>query len=365
MIVKNEAHVIQRCLESVRPFIDSWLIVDTGSEDGTQTIILEYLQDIPGQLYERPWKNFGHNRSEALELARPLADYLFIIDADEILVLPENFRRPVLSADAYELMVNYSGFSYARTCLISTHFNWRYIGVLHEYLETNSQFVSEALAGPTVQVFSDGGRSRNMETAQKYLNDAVVLESALQEEPQNSRYQFYLAQSYRDALQADKALLHYQRRANMGGWEEEVWYSLLQVALLSEQQQFAQDRIVGDYLRAYQYRPQRAEPLYHLARYYRQHEQHALAQVFAGKALTITRPADRLFMDDSVYQWRCLDEYAIACYWVGNFSESEKYCRQLLASATLPDTERCRVSNNLQFAIEAIADSASPVCEAR
>ncbi|MEU5316418.1 glycosyltransferase [Streptomyces sp. NPDC021056] len=41
MIVKNEAHVIRRCLESVLPLVDTWVILDTGSPDGTQDIIRE------------------------------------------------------------------------------------------------------------------------------------------------------------------------------------------------------------------------------------------------------------------------------------------------------------------------------------
>ena len=58
MIVKNESHVIKRCLDSVKPIIDYWVIFDTGSTDGTQRIIQEVLKDIPGQLHERPWVNF-------------------------------------------------------------------------------------------------------------------------------------------------------------------------------------------------------------------------------------------------------------------------------------------------------------------
>ncbi len=69
MIVKNEAHVIQRCLATVRPIIDHWVIVDTGSTDGTQDIIRAAMADMPGSLVERPWVDFAHNRSEALRLA--------------------------------------------------------------------------------------------------------------------------------------------------------------------------------------------------------------------------------------------------------------------------------------------------------
>ncbi|MCJ2050481.1 glycosyltransferase, partial [Methylobacterium sp. J-070] len=50
MIVKNEAHVIRRCLESVRPIIDHWVIVDTGSTDGTEEVIRAALADVPGTL---------------------------------------------------------------------------------------------------------------------------------------------------------------------------------------------------------------------------------------------------------------------------------------------------------------------------
>ena len=71
MIVKDESRVIERCLASVLPVIDSWVIVDTGSTDDTKEKIKKFFDNvgIPGELHESKWVNFGTNRTEALELA--------------------------------------------------------------------------------------------------------------------------------------------------------------------------------------------------------------------------------------------------------------------------------------------------------
>ena len=62
MIVRNEAHIVERVLDAVAPYVSSWVIVDTGSDDGTQDVIRNHMArlGIPGELYERPWCNFGH-----------------------------------------------------------------------------------------------------------------------------------------------------------------------------------------------------------------------------------------------------------------------------------------------------------------
>ena len=93
MIVKNEAPVIRRCLESVRPIIDYWVIVDTGSTDGTQDIIRDYLRDVPGELHERLGGISRITAPRRLSSARP-GDYSLIIDADDALEIPQAFPFP-------------------------------------------------------------------------------------------------------------------------------------------------------------------------------------------------------------------------------------------------------------------------------
>jgi glycosyltransferase involved in cell wall biosynthesis len=72
MIVRNEAHIVREVLDAVAPYISAWVIVDTGSDDGTQDLIRAHMSGhgIPGELHERPWRDFGHNRSEALTWPR-------------------------------------------------------------------------------------------------------------------------------------------------------------------------------------------------------------------------------------------------------------------------------------------------------
>ena len=101
MIVKNEAHVIERCLRSVYPFIDAWVICDTGSTDGTQDIIRRVMAGKPGLVVEQPWQNFAHNRNASLKLAQERGEYVFFIDADETLMLEGPIDTRGLDGDAY------------------------------------------------------------------------------------------------------------------------------------------------------------------------------------------------------------------------------------------------------------------------
>src|SRR5262245_39201004 len=90
MIVKDEAPIILRCLQSVRRLVDYVLVVDTGSADGTQALIRDYLEreSLPGEVFDDPWRDFSFNRSRALSRLRTRTeiDYALIMDADDVLV---------------------------------------------------------------------------------------------------------------------------------------------------------------------------------------------------------------------------------------------------------------------------------------
>lgn len=355
MIVKNEAHVIRRCLDSLRPFIDHWVIVDTGSTDGTQQIIRDHYKDVPGELFERPWKHFAHNRSEALTLARGRADYIFVIDADEILELYPDWDAPRLTLDAYLCPVRYGSSSYVRKQLVRDGLPWRYEGVLHEYMTCDQPGLSEGtMQGLRVLVHHDGARAHDPNT---YRRDAILLEQALLDEPDNARYMFYLAQSYRDAGERELAIRNYRRRIEMGGWREEVWVSMYQIGRMQE--------LMGDdhwpeamesYLAAWQYEPARAEPIYNIGMHYQRRAKHATSFIFLSRAMQVPTPgSDRLFIEASVYEYLLPLEYAVACYWLNRHEEAIEVNDRLLASPLLPVDHVELVRRNRQFSVDALA----------
>jgi glycosyltransferase involved in cell wall biosynthesis len=344
MIVRDEAAVIERCLASVRPFIDAWVVVDTGSKDATPELVKQALAGIPGELHKRPWRNFGHNRTEALQLARGAADYLLFIDADETLEAPGAFSWPVLEAPAYHLYADYKGTRYSRPALIDTRLDWRWEGVLHEFPVATPPVGFVQLDWPRIVVRQDGARSRD---PRKLHKDIEVLREAIGREPQNARHVFYLAQTYRDVGELERARETYWQRSRMQGWHEEAWYSIYQVARMTERLAASTPEVQAAYLYAFHQRPTRAEPLFHLGRYHNERGEHALAYVFARPAAEMGPPPDSLFVEEEVYRWRALDEMSLAAAACGARAAAQWAMERLLREGHLPSTEVARVRANL------------------
>jgi glycosyltransferase involved in cell wall biosynthesis len=330
MIVCNEAHVIGRALKSVRGIIDYWVICDTGSTDSTPAEILKALVGIPGELHRVPWVDFGHNRSDVLRRARGKADYILIMDADMIAHVHAPFKH-LLDADFYEL--RYTGdVDYSQRMLISNRHEWTYFGVTHEYVNSPTAAVEGVLWELQLEHVGDGGMRFD-----KFERDAKLLTAALAQDPDNSRNVFYLAQTYRDLGRYADALECYEKRATLGGWEEEAWYALLQVAHMQRNLNRDWNDVQTAFLRAYARRPTRLEPLYEIVKYYRERGEYALGYTFAAQAgHGICYPDDRLFIEKPVYYYLFLLEYATCAYGHGRISEAIEAFNLILRLEDLP-----------------------------
>jgi glycosyltransferase involved in cell wall biosynthesis len=347
MIVKNEAHCIATCLESVKPHINYWVICDTGSTDNTEKVVKECLKGIPGEYYKHKWYDFSTNRNMAITLSKSKADYTLMLDADDYLVVDDPSTFSNLNELAYRIKILHGNLDHYRPQLISNSVNYRYVGVVHEYLELPPHIPQTILPNCHIAIRPVGHRS--MDPA-KYIKDAEVLEKALKNEPNNSRYVFYCAQSYRDAGNLDKALSYYMKRTEMIGYDEEKYCSFLEAGKIMEKVNPVNiQNITITYLKAYECNPNRVESLFYLAAYYRKINLLGASYLFAKLGSEIPKPVDALFLEPDCYDWRIWDELAVAGYWLGKRAEAAEINKKLLANPNLPEYTRPRIIDNLVF----------------
>jgi len=363
MIVKNEVKVLPRLIRSVKDYIDYYVIVDTGSSDDTIALIRREMSayGIEGEVHERPWVNFGVNRQQALELALAAnkADWLLFIDADEELgVSDPKFYEKLEPGVSYELEKHHGEVRYAVRQLVnirSTVYRWE--GPVHNYLEVVDGDEQHQIRKDVWIVYhpGQGAKSHGVTPEEKFLRDAKLLEAELARDPSDARNQFYLAQSYQDAGHQERAFAEFKKRAAMdNGWAEERFNAQLEAGRISVLLEKSEAEVLSELLAAYHLRPTRAETLFELARYYRTQKGYAMAALFAKAGLQTPRPNDRLFVVESVYTWRLLDELAVAAYWIGDYATSKGACEALLQRVeqglSVPDEDLARIRDNLEEA---------------
>jgi glycosyltransferase involved in cell wall biosynthesis len=354
MIVRDEATVIRRCLDSVKGSIVAWAIVDTGSTDGTQDIIRETLKGTPGELVERPWVDYSTNRNQAIELAIGKASHAFVIDADDTAVV--RGKLPLLTQDAYRVIVHHGANEHARIHVFRPECTqYRYQKVRHEFINANCEPILQEM---TIKVVGGGARSKD---PQKYVNDAIALETELKTDP-DPRNVFYLAQSWQDAgseepnrqIQVghfEKACRWYEERVRMGGgYVGEIFISLYRLANLYNNLGRDTETVVNAFLRAWEYHPHRAEPLVELACYLRQQEppRYEFAALVADWARKLPKP-DGLFVTSDHYDWRALHEFTIAANYVPGRRQAAIEAGFRILQSNAPESEKEQARKNIGY----------------
>jgi len=285
MIVKNEEDIILSTLENLSSKIDFnyWVICDTGSTDNTKEIIKNFFENknIIGELYSDEWVDFGYNRTLALEKAFNKSDYILIFDADDKIVGDIVFPENIFNYDAYYLIYGES-IKYNRIQLVNNRKKWKYIGVLHEYIECVENVITSHLHGDYyILGRCIGNRSKCND---KYANDALTLENAYETAFKTGdslymRYAFYCAQSYKDANDISNAIKWYKITLTLNNWVQEKYICCLNLYHLYEKQQEVEKGIYY-LIESQKYDSNRVECIYHLIKYYCINNQNEIAYLF-------------------------------------------------------------------------------------
>jgi glycosyltransferase involved in cell wall biosynthesis len=322
MIVKNETSNLPRCLASVAPYIARYVLCDTGSVDGTPDYVRRYFAEraVPGAVIEIPFETFEQARNAALAAARTngpsgTREYLLLCDADMELVVQAPAVVSSLAAPVYAVIQRTeTGLEYPNVRLLRADVQASYSGGTHEVLRTPGH-QPVLLRGCH---FLDHACGANR--AEKQERDIRLLCDALERDPNDARSVFYLANSYFDTTQYDRAIAQYERRIALGGWAEEVFYSRYRIGLAHLAAGRSHEGAEA-LLAAYAAHPHRAEPLHALARHFLWRRQWCTAHHYARIASAIPEPEDGLFVETQVYARRLREVMAICEFWLGRRPE--------------------------------------------
>lgn len=367
MIVKNESHIIKNTLTKLlnKINIDYWVISDTGSTDNTKQIINEFFQEkqIPGELFQDEWKDFGYNRTKALEHAFSKSKYLLIFDADDEIC--GNFVLPELTKDLYHLQFgDENGISYTRPQIINNNKKWKYVGVLHEAITCCEKMdETDTITGNYYTISGkSGARSQD---PNKYLNDALILEKAYENALINkdeiyNRYGFYCANSYYDCGKYEEAIKWYKKTLNNNNWIQEKYVSCLRLfhcynAL--KQKETGLFYLVESFL----YDKERVECLYELVCHYCcnnlndvAHCYYQVVKQFYNEKYLNCGLTNKLFLEVSKADFYLPYYMIIVCYSIKDYDTAIQMYR-IIFTKKYKETNKTFIGNmlfNLQFYIE-------------
>jgi len=365
MIVKNESKIITRLLDSLIDIIDCYCICDTGSTDNTTQLLYEYFfaHNIPGNVISEPFKNFEHNRTFALEACKDpantgkiSADYILLLDADMVLMKGpdfniDSFKHQLLTADVFHLFQGSDRFSYKNVRIVKNHLGIKYWGVTHEVISTPDGTKYSQIERNTLFIddIGDGGAK-----ADKFERDIRLLTQGLVEKPNNDRYTFYLANSYRDSGNREKAIEMYKKRIEIGGWFDEVWHSYYSIGRCYNwlgQPELA----IAYWMLAYDYFPKRLENIYEIIHHYRNESKHKLAYEFYRIAQEQLKGVDKskidyLFLQNDVYDYKIDYEYSIVGYYYNPENiDMAALSMRVLTARNIEDSIMKNVMSNYKF----------------
>jgi len=363
MIVKNESKIIHRLLDSVLPIIDSYCICDTGSTDNTEELITEFFNKhkIPGKIVKEPFKNFEYNRNFALKSCVGMSDYVLLMDADMIMQV-KNFDKNILKEnDCFYILQGNENFYYQNMRIVRNNGLFSYSGVTHEYVNIPSGYSLVRLNKDQLFILDvgDGGAKGD-----KYERDIRLLINGIAEvellpgKPLNDRYHFYLANTYHDSGQFEKAIEYYKKRIEIGGWDQEIWYSYYRIGLCYKNLGKIENAIYY-WMLGYESFPKRIENLYEIVCHYRHSSNHKLSEIYyqlAKKVLSEKLDKDNyLFLHNGIYTHKLEFEYTIIGYYLGIKNMNEQIV------TILNNCDDSALNNNLVNNMKFYKDLLNPV----
>jgi len=354
-IMKNEAHVITRMLDSIKTIVDIVCLVDTGSTDNTIEVVKNWgiQNNIETHVFERAFDNFENSRNYSIQVARGVTkdrgnDYWgFWLDADETIEILPTFNKAGINKDLYMFNTYINVMKYTRNECYKLDKPFRFYGPVHEFIVCDDKNITSGLMdGINVRVQMDGGSWKG-NIPEKYKSHAFVLEKYIDDNRQDPRWIFYTAQSYHDSAclpdnreeneeRLRRSMKYYKERISRNdGYPEETFYSQYRVGTIMRALEEPWILTLNEFLKAYSMDPLRAEPIKAIIDYYLAVGEWHNAYLFSKFAKINFHqrnpyPQRLLFVDESLYIWKLLEVHAASCFYTGRKDEAKQSYQEMV-----------------------------------
>lgn len=353
VMVKNGGEDFEQMLTQNLPFIDRWTILDTGSTDNTIEIIHRVLKDKKGQLFQEPFINFGASRNRCLELAGTVCKYNVMLDDTYILkgLFREflDYTRGDQFTDSFSLYINQNDVEYASNRVFKTAANLKYMYKIHEVIQ---HYDNNNIIIPNTQAYIYDAPSKKMETRtyERKQSDLVLLFQEIEENPDDPRPFYYVAQTYNLLQNWDKAFEYYLKRTNhpVEGFIQEKVDACFEAARIANyylKKPWAECEVL--YKHANELDPERPEAVYFLGvHYFMEDKNIPLAYEYFLKAFQNGYPIHRQYCLKPTLSHQFVPKLlTYCCYDMKQFEIGEKAAKYFLDN-NKPDIDQYTLVSN-------------------
>jgi FkbM family methyltransferase len=332
IMVKNGGPQFEKMLlDNIEQF-DRWTILDTGSTDETIEIINKVLVGKKkGNLYQEPFINFRDSRNRLLDLAGTQCKFNTMLD--DTYVIQGNLRKFLNEvrgdqySDSFTLFIQSDDTSYGSNRIIKSLSGLRYVHKIHEVItdRNNINIVIPIHISKIEDRRFDYMEKRTMERKQL---DLKLLYEEVDDDPNNPRSYYYLAQTYNILEEYEKCFYYFNKRCEYinSGFLQERYDAAFEAARMANfKLNKPWDECYELYNRAFKIDESRPEPMYFIGIHYYLDNDLNNAYKYLKKGFEIGYPEHCQYSLKPTLSFHFLPKFlARCCYQVEDFILGEK-----------------------------------------
>jgi hypothetical protein len=297
IMVKNGGPQFEKMLTDNFNLIDTWTILDTGSTDNTIDIINNVLVDKKnGNLYQEPFINFRDSRNRLLELAGTKCKFNLMLDDTYIIKgdLREflNEIRSDQYSNSFTLFIHSDDTKYGSNRITKSNAGLKYIHKIHEVI-TEENNINIVIPENRAYIFDERYDYMNKRTVDRKQLDLQLLFEEIDEDPNNPRAYYYLAQTYNQLEDYEKAFFYFIKRyefMNSGFIQERVDAAFEAARIANFKLNKPWDECEKLYNNAFKIDESRPESLYFIGIHHYLEDNYNKAYIYFKKAFEIGFP---------------------------------------------------------------------------